>query len=75
MFPEDYLLGQYRDHEERELQCPAFGFTWWADGSEVDGAWWPINEDDAYCGKCGVSGARRRIRAGRGIRALTTLPT
>jgi hypothetical protein len=56
MFPEDYLLDPCRGHEERELQCPACGFTWWAEGREVDGAWWPINEDDAYCGRCGCEG-------------------
>jgi hypothetical protein len=53
MFPEDYLLGQYRDHEERELQCPACGLTWHADGREEYGTWWPTNEADLYCGRCG----------------------
>jgi hypothetical protein len=58
MFPEDYLTDPYRerDHEERELQCLACGYAWWADGREERGAWWPMNEDDAYCGRCGVEG-------------------
>ena len=42
--------------EERELQCPACGLTWWADGREEYGSWLPSNEDDAYCGRCGVEG-------------------
>jgi hypothetical protein len=42
--------------EERELQCPACGYTWWADGREEYGAWWPVNEDDLYCGRCGCEG-------------------
>jgi hypothetical protein len=56
MFPEDYLIDPYRNPEERELQCPACGLTWWADGREVNGAWWPTSEDDAYCGRCGCEG-------------------
>jgi hypothetical protein len=42
--------------EERELQCPACGLTWWADGREECGWWEPVNEDDLYCGRCGVEG-------------------
>ena len=58
MFPDEHLTEPYGelDHEERELQRPACGYTWWADGREVDGAWWPINEDDLYCPCCGVEG-------------------
>jgi hypothetical protein len=56
MFPEDYLLGPHRDHEERELQCPACGYCWHADGHEEDGAWWPDAQEDAYCPECGVEG-------------------
>ena len=59
MFPEDYLLGPYRDHEERELQCPACGHSWWADGREEEGVWWPNKEADAYCGRCGCEGELR----------------
>jgi hypothetical protein len=56
MFPEDYLLGQYRDNEERELQCPGCAFTWHADGRVEHGVWWPTDEDNAYCGRCGCEG-------------------
>jgi hypothetical protein len=42
--------------EERELQCPACGNTWWAEGREQEGLWWPTSEDDAYCGRCGCEG-------------------
>jgi hypothetical protein len=41
---------------ERELQCLVCGCTWWADGREEYGAWWPVNEDDAYCGRCSCEG-------------------
>lgn len=49
------LIG--RGHvEERELQCLACGLTWWADGRTEYGWWEPVNEDDAYCGRCGCEG-------------------
>jgi len=56
MFPEDYLLDPCPSNEEREIQCPACGLVWWADGREEDGAWWPSDEGDAYCGRCGCEG-------------------
>lgn len=36
MFPGDYLLGPYPEHEEQELQFPPCGLTWCADGHEVE---------------------------------------
>jgi hypothetical protein len=42
--------------EERDLQCPACGYTWWTDGRGEYGWWELVNEDDAYCGRCGCEG-------------------
>jgi hypothetical protein len=53
---EDRHLHRTGALEEHELQCPACGLTWWADGREEYGAWWPVNEDDLYCPWCGVEG-------------------
>jgi hypothetical protein len=41
---------------ERELQCPACGLAWWTDGRVEYGGFVPVQEDDAYCGRCGVEG-------------------
>ena len=36
IWPEDRRLGHPRGPvEERKLQCPACGLTWWADGEMV----------------------------------------
>jgi hypothetical protein len=58
MFPEDYPTEPHcqRDHAERELQCPACGTCWHADGHEEHGWWEPGTEEDAYCPECGVEG-------------------
>ncbi len=56
IWPEDRHLHARGRVEERELQCSACGLAWWADGRTEYGVWWPINEDDAYCGRCGCEG-------------------
>ena len=56
IWPEDSRLHRRGPVEEGELQCPACGHTWYADGREEYGWWEPVNEDDLYCPCCGVEG-------------------
>jgi hypothetical protein len=56
IWPEDRWLHRRGPVEERELQCPACGLCWWADGRVEYGVWFLVNEDDSYCGRCGVEG-------------------
>ena len=54
---------ELRDHiqkaatpEEREMECPACGLVWHADGYDRGGVWYAADEGDAYCGRCGCEG-------------------
>ena len=42
--------------EEREMECPACGLVWHADGYDRGGVWYAADEGDAYCGRCGCEG-------------------
>jgi hypothetical protein len=56
IWPEDRQPHRAGVLEERELQCSACGYAWWADGRQEDGTWWPINEYDANCDRCSCEG-------------------
>jgi hypothetical protein len=54
-WPEDRHLHRRSPVEERELECPSCGHSWWTDGREEYGVWFP-SSSDLYCPCCGVEG-------------------